>query len=148
MADIARPPALSTPTSRRPSPQARSPKSPPLSPLQKLLAMDERPLQTTLKLKEREYAPPKKLTIRELRITHKAATTVVSTSVKRVAKVLSFAEALQLQAAAVHRAVAHVDLDVREARRLDGRPQVLEWHEGLHAERPVHAGRQAVALQH
>ena len=76
------PPPITPPGHRRAqSPGGRSPgSSKPMSPLQKLAAMDDKPLKLTLKQKALEYAPPRKLTIREMRITHKAASTATRAS--------------------------------------------------------------------
>ena len=82
----------------------RRPGSPqkPQSPLQKLAALDDKPLKTTLKYAALEYAEPKNLTIREMRITHKAATTLVTTTALRVKKVIEFADGLHRRAIAIY----------------------------------------------
>ena len=63
--------------------------------------MDDKPIGMQLKLKSLEYTPPKNLTIREMRITHKAAATLVARSAQRVKKMTLFADGLQLKASRV-----------------------------------------------
>ena len=82
------------------SPKAAKP--PPLSPLQKLAAMDDKPLKLTLKQKALEYAPPKSLTIREMRITYKAASTLLLTTRQRVDKMIGFCHGLRTRAVAIY----------------------------------------------
>ena len=72
-----------------------------LNPLEKLAAMDDKPLKTTLKLKALEYAPPKNLTIREMRITHKAASTLLNNTSLRVEKMIKFCNGLHVRSVAV-----------------------------------------------
>ena len=60
------------------------------------------PWNWTLKQKA-EAAPPRKLTIRGIdRITHKAASTLLSTTIQRVAKMITFCDGLRIKAAGVY----------------------------------------------
>ena len=112
---------------RRPSSPAKKPQNP----LDRLAALDDKPLKTTLKHAALEYAPPKNLTIREMRITHKAGATLVWNTGRRLNKLISYVNSLHAEAVAIYE-----DTD----NNMDNNPSISECGSDEPAARSVIGG--------